>query len=60
MQARESKDAVEAQIVSRSTAAASQTSGLLVIARARQLTFVDLAAAAAVTATQPARESMNT
>lgn len=53
LQARESKDAVEAQIVSRSTAASSQSLGLLVIARARQLAFVDLATAAAASAPKP-------
>ena len=40
--------------MSRSTAAASQTSGLLVVARARQLAFVDLATAAGASAAQPA------
>lgn len=40
--------------MSRSTAAASQTSGLLVVARARQLAFVDLATAVAASAAQPA------
>ncbi|KAL0024070.1 hypothetical protein WJX79_002966 [Trebouxia sp. C0005] len=43
---RDSVDALEAQVVSRCTAAASPASGLLAVARARQLAFVDLAAAA--------------
>lgn len=46
MQDRDSHDALEAQVTSRSAATASAASGLLVIARARQLAFVDLAAAA--------------
>lgn len=46
MQDRDSHDALEAQVTSRSAATASAASGLLVTARARQLAFVDLAAAA--------------
>ena len=53
MQARDSHDALEAQVVSRCAAAASPASGLLVTARARQMAFVDLAAAAGVVVSQP-------
>lgn len=48
MQGRDTHDALEAQVLSRCAASASATSGLLVTARARQLAFVDLAAAATV------------
>ena len=53
LQGRDSHDALEAQVVSRSAAAASPASGLLVTARARQLAFVDFAAAATATLCQP-------
>ena len=53
MQGRDSHDALEAQVVSRCTATASATSGMLVTARARQLAFVDLAAAATAAVSQP-------
>ena len=46
LQGRDSVDALEAQVVSRCTAAVSPASGILVVARARQLAFIDLAAAA--------------
>ena len=51
---------MEAQIASRSTAAASQSSDLLVVAKARQLAFVDLATAAAASAAQPASKGAHT
>ncbi|KAL3151774.1 hypothetical protein ABBQ38_012748 [Trebouxia sp. C0009 RCD-2024] len=58
MQDRDSHDALEAQVTSRSAATASAASGLLVTARARQLAFVDLAAAA--TAALAEHEGSNT
>ena len=53
MQGRDSHDALEAQVVSRCAATASASSGILVTARARQLAFVDLAAAAIAAVAQP-------
>lgn len=53
MQGRETHDALEAQVLSRCAATASATSGMLVIARARQLAFVDLAAAATAALAHP-------
>lgn len=53
LQGRDSHDALEAQVVSRCAAAASPASGLLVTARARQLAFVDFAAAATAALCQP-------
>ena len=46
LQGRDSQEALEAHMVSQCAASASPATGLLAVVRARQLTIVDLAAAA--------------
>ena len=60
VQGRDTQDVLEAQVVMRSTAAASAASGMLVVARGRQLAFIDLAAVATAAVTQPGSKQMPT